>query len=125
MGTAGGNGDIHINQAINRTDNNTFTLTAERDININSLGNITKTNAGAAGMTMTAGRNILPQWQYQCGRAFHESFCDGQRRRRYHRHGNHEPERWRDGHDGRRQHRRHRRPGANLCRQFEDENHHG
>ncbi|CAN7228793.1 two-partner secretion domain-containing protein [Polaromonas sp. LjRoot131] len=59
MGTAGGNGDIHVNQAINRTDNNTFTLTAERDININSLGSITKTNAGAAGMTMTAGRNIL------------------------------------------------------------------
>ncbi|WP_457280513.1 two-partner secretion domain-containing protein [Polaromonas sp. P5_D5] len=59
MGTAGGNGDIHVNQAINRTDNNTFTLTAERDININTGANITKTNAGAAGMTMTAGRNIL------------------------------------------------------------------
>jgi filamentous hemagglutinin family protein len=59
MGTAGGNGDIHVNQAIDRTDNNTFTLTAERDININAGANIIKSNAGAAGMTMTAGRNIL------------------------------------------------------------------
>ncbi|MFS2037011.1 YDG domain-containing protein [Polaromonas sp. CT11-55] len=56
MGTAGGNGDIHVNQAINRTDSNTFTLTAERDININQA--IGKSAGGAAGLTMTAAGNI-------------------------------------------------------------------
>ncbi|EJL80332.1 filamentous hemagglutinin family N-terminal domain containing protein [Polaromonas sp. CF318] len=55
MGTAG-SGDIHVNQAINRTDSNTFTLTAERDININQ--NISKNAGGAAGLTLNAGRNI-------------------------------------------------------------------
>jgi filamentous hemagglutinin family protein len=56
MGTAGGNGDIHVNQAINRTDSNTFTLTAERDINFNA--GINKNAGAAAGLTLNAGRNI-------------------------------------------------------------------
>ncbi len=57
MGTAGGNGDIHINQTINRTDSNTFTLTAERDINFNF--GINKNAGAAAGLTLNAGRNML------------------------------------------------------------------
>jgi hypothetical protein len=45
MGTPG-SGDIHVNQAIDRTDNNTFTLTAERDININDRSEHQQQRAG-------------------------------------------------------------------------------
>ncbi|WP_411877758.1 MBG domain-containing protein [Polaromonas sp. YR568] len=56
MGTPG-SGDITVNEVISRTDNHTFTLTAERDVNISR--SITKSGAGTAGLIMTAGRNIL------------------------------------------------------------------
>ncbi len=44
MGTAGGNGDIHINDGIAWNTSSTLTLKAERDININA--NINSTGAG-------------------------------------------------------------------------------
>ncbi|UCJ17470.1 filamentous hemagglutinin N-terminal domain-containing protein [Pseudomonas sp. MM211] len=52
MGTAGGDGDIHINDAITWNSNNTLTLTAERNININSA--ITATGA-SAGLVLNYG----------------------------------------------------------------------
>jgi hypothetical protein len=55
MGTPG-SGDITVNEVIDRTDLHTFTLTAERDININR--SIKTSGIGTAGLTMTAGRNI-------------------------------------------------------------------
>jgi filamentous hemagglutinin family protein len=44
MGTAGGNGDIHVNQALTWSSANTLTLTAARNININQA--ITASNGG-------------------------------------------------------------------------------
>ncbi len=48
MGTAGGNGDIHVNDAINWSSNSTLTLDAERSININAAVTATGSNAGLA-----------------------------------------------------------------------------
>ena len=43
-GTSGGNGDIHVNEAVTWSSANTLTLTAERNININQA--MTATNGG-------------------------------------------------------------------------------
>ncbi|MQP74506.1 filamentous hemagglutinin N-terminal domain-containing protein [Stenotrophomonas sp. MYb238] len=48
MGTTGGNGDIHVNDAINWSSNSTLTLDAERSININAAVTATGSNAGLA-----------------------------------------------------------------------------
>ncbi|MFP6847679.1 MAG: GLUG motif-containing protein [Pseudomonas sp.] len=48
MGTAGGNGDIHINDAINWSADTTLTLNAERNINVNAAITATGSNAGLA-----------------------------------------------------------------------------
>ncbi|MFT4178662.1 MAG: YDG domain-containing protein [Thermomonas sp.] len=45
MGTAGGNGDIHVNDAINWSSSGTLTLDAERSVNVNAA--ITATGSGA------------------------------------------------------------------------------
>jgi filamentous hemagglutinin family protein len=55
MGTPGGNGDIFVNDAIAWSTNNTLTLTAERDVNINQA--ITASGA-SAGLALNAGNNI-------------------------------------------------------------------
>lgn len=52
MGNAGGNGDITINDAITWSSNNTLTLTAERNININ---NAVTANGSSAGLAMNYG----------------------------------------------------------------------
>ncbi|MDH1701931.1 YDG domain-containing protein [Comamonas terrigena] len=48
MGSAGGNGDIHVNSAVRLTGNNTLTLTAERNININASITVEGTSGGLA-----------------------------------------------------------------------------
>jgi filamentous hemagglutinin family protein len=56
MGTAGGNGDIHVNEALTWSSANTLTLTAERNININQR--ITAINGG---LVLNAGSGISAQ----------------------------------------------------------------
>ena len=48
MGSAGGNGDIHINDAISWSADTTLTLNAERNINVNAAITATGTSAGLA-----------------------------------------------------------------------------
>ncbi|OZB53291.1 MAG: hypothetical protein B7X38_05445, partial [Stenotrophomonas sp. 14-69-23] len=45
MGTAGGHGDIHVNDVVNWSSNSTLTLQAERSVNVNAA--ITATGSGA------------------------------------------------------------------------------
>ncbi len=45
MGTAGGNGDIHVNDAVSWSSNSTLTLQAERSVNVNAA--ITASGSGA------------------------------------------------------------------------------
>lgn len=55
MGTAGGNGDIFVNDAITWGSNHTLTLTAQRNVNVNKA--ITA-NGDSAGLILNAGNNI-------------------------------------------------------------------
>lgn len=48
MGSAGGNGDIHVNSAVRLTGNNTLTLSAERNININASITVEGASGGLA-----------------------------------------------------------------------------
>ena len=54
MGTAGGSGDIHVNDDVSWSAN-TLTLTAERDININAV----MTASGTSTLDMTANANSV------------------------------------------------------------------
>jgi filamentous hemagglutinin family protein len=56
MGSAGGNGDIFVNEALSWSSANTLTLTAERDVNFNA--NLTYFGSGTAGVTVQAVRDI-------------------------------------------------------------------
>jgi filamentous hemagglutinin family protein len=58
MGTPGGSGDINVNQALSWSTDNTLTLSAERNININAPITATGTNAGLV-MTYGGDYNIL------------------------------------------------------------------
>jgi filamentous hemagglutinin family protein len=53
VGTPGGNGDINVNQALNWNTAQTLTLTAERNININSA-----ITASSGGLTLNAANQI-------------------------------------------------------------------
>ena len=56
-GAVSGNGDLFVNDAVSWSTNNSLTLTAVRDIQVNSP--ISASGSGnAAGLTLSAGRNI-------------------------------------------------------------------
>ncbi|MFC7286781.1 filamentous hemagglutinin N-terminal domain-containing protein [Herminiimonas glaciei] len=59
MGTAGGNGDIHVNQAISWNTPTILTLNAERNVNINAGITATANSVVVAGMEQHAGLTLV------------------------------------------------------------------
>lgn len=55
MGHAGGSGDINVNQALDWSTNQTLTLTAERNVNINQT---IRARGDSAGLVLNAGSDI-------------------------------------------------------------------